>query len=231
MSSPVSAHSWKLRSDWTSSNPILPLNYGAYEVDTLVYKIGNGVSHWNALTYVTSTLTESEEGIYLTTADLAPYVTSASVVSYTSGFITSASVSSMLDPYLTSSSAASTYLTISSGNVSFAADTFGITIDGLGSVLSSGSKGFITLVKSHGTITNWYLAADVSGTCGFDIKKSGASLIGTGNAPTLGGHQFINASVSGWTSTDLSIGDILEFYLTSSGTIDRVNLVVKYTKS
>jgi hypothetical protein len=105
-------------------------------------------------------------------------------------------------------------------------ESFGITVDGGGSVPSTGSKGFITLPYA-GTITNWYLAADASGSCVIDLKRSGTSIVGGGNKPTLSSAQSGNAAVSGWTSTSISAGDIIEFNLNSVSTITRVNLVIK----
>lgn len=103
---------------------------------------------------------------------------------------------------------------------------FGITVDGGGSAVTTGSKGYIT-VPYQGTISNWYLAADVSGSVVVDVKRSGASIIGTGNKPTLSGDQFINAAVSGWTSTAVSANDIFEFNVDSATTLTRFNLVVR----
>ena len=106
-------------------------------------------------------------------------------------------------------------------------NTFGITVDGQGSVLTTGSKGFIT-VPYNCTITNWYLAADQAGDIVFDIKRSGTSIIGAGNLPTLSAAQSSNTDVSGWTSVVVADGDILEFEITGTpATLTRVNLVIK----
>jgi hypothetical protein len=107
---------------------------------------------------------------------------------------------------------------------------FGITIDGGGSAPSTGSKGFITIPYA-GTIANWYLAANASGSCVIDVKRSGTSIIGGGNKPTLSSAQTGNAAVSGWTSTAISAGDIIEFNLNSVTTITRVNLVIKLNRT
>ena len=105
--------------------------------------------------------------------------------------------------------------------------SFGITVDGAGTALTAGSKGFIT-VPYDCTITNWYLAADASGDVIFDIKRGGTSLVGTGNFPTLSTAQSGNAAVSGWTSVAVTAGDILEFEITGTpATITRVNLTIK----
>jgi hypothetical protein len=109
-------------------------------------------------------------------------------------------------------------------------EDFGITIDGGDYVPTTGSNGFITIPYS-GTINNWYLAADASGSCVIDIKRSGTSIVGGGNKPTLSSAQTGNAAVSGWTSTTITAGDIIEFNLNSISTIKRVNLVIKLTRT
>ncbi len=105
--------------------------------------------------------------------------------------------------------------------------TFGITVDGGGQVLTTGSKGFVTIPYDC-TITNWYLAADQIGDVTFDVKKAGTSIVGTGNFPLLSTVVIANAPVDGWTSVALTEGDVLEFEITGTpATITRVNLVIK----
>ena len=111
--------------------------------------------------------------------------------------------------------------------------TFGITVDGAGQVLTTGSKGFVTIPYDC-TITNWYLVADTFGGSTFDIKRDGTSLVGTGNFPSLldpetGYTVSRNAAVSGWTSVAITAGDILEFVSTNESTegATKVNLVIK----
>lgn len=40
-----------LAADWTAANPILAEGELAIELDTKKFKIGNGILHWNDLTY------------------------------------------------------------------------------------------------------------------------------------------------------------------------------------
>jgi len=105
--------------------------------------------------------------------------------------------------------------------------TFGITVDGAGTVLTAGSKGFVTIPYDC-TITDWFLAADQAGNVVIDVLLGGTSIVGTGNPPTLSTAQSGNAAVSGWTSVAVTAGDILEFAVTGTpATITRVNLVIK----
>ena len=36
---------------WVSDNPIIPANYVGFETDTGKYKLGDGVTAWNSLSY------------------------------------------------------------------------------------------------------------------------------------------------------------------------------------
>ena len=108
--------------------------------------------------------------------------------------------------------------------------TFGITVDGAGTALTAGSKGFVT-VPYDCTITNWYLAAKEFSDLKMDLKRGGASLVGTGNFPSLSPEQFSNANVAGWTSVAITAGDIIEFVVVDIPELPsgptRVNLVIK----
>lgn len=107
----------------------------------------------------------------------------------------------------------------------------GTIVNGQGGVVSTGSKGFIT-IPYNCTINTWYVAADVSGSIQFDVKRSGTSIVGGGgNKPLLSSAISGNATVSGWTSTTITAGDILEWNVDSAATVTNVSLVLKVTKS
>jgi hypothetical protein len=73
------------------------------------------------------------------------------------------------------------------------------------------------------------LAADQIGSVVIDVKRSGTSIVGAGNKPTLSSAISGNAAVSSWTSVAVTAGDILEFNVDSASTLTRVNLVIKAT--
>lgn len=109
--------------------------------------------------------------------------------------------------------------------------TFGVTVDGGGVLPATGSQGFVTIPYDC-TIDHWYMAGNVSGSAVIDVKRSGSSIVGGGgNKPTLSSQSSANAAVSGWTSTSVAAGDIIEFNLNSASTLTRVNLVLKVTRS
>lgn len=106
----------------------------------------------------------------------------------------------------------------------------GITIDGSGAAITTGSKGFVT-VPFNCSISKAYLAADQSGSIVVDVKRSGTSIVGgSGNKPTLSGVQSGNSTPTSWTSTSVTKGDILEFNVDSATTITRANLILEVQK-
>jgi hypothetical protein len=105
----------------------------------------------------------------------------------------------------------------------------GVTLDGQGGVVSIGTKGFVT-VPYNCTINEWYLSANIIGSIVIDIKRSGLSIIGSGNKPTLSSSISSNSSANGWTSTSILAGDIIEWFVDSASIISNVTLTLKVTK-
>jgi hypothetical protein len=109
--------------------------------------------------------------------------------------------------------------------------SFGVTVDGAGAVIATGSSGYI-VIPYAGTITNWYIVGDASGSAQMDLKRSGTSIIGgVGNKPILSSAQRANAAVSGWTSTAIAANDEIQFNVDSSTTVKRVNLIIIIAKT
>lgn len=112
--------------------------------------------------------------------------------------------------------------------------TFGITIDGGGSTITTGVKGDITIPFSC-MIDSWYLTADQAGSIVIDVWRDTLAnfpptvedtITGT-EKPTLSGVAF-NSDVS-LTSFTRSIvaNDVLRFNVDSVATVTRANLVFK----
>jgi hypothetical protein len=105
-----------------------------------------------------------------------------------------------------------------------------LTIDGKGSVPSTGSYGYIQ-VPYNATITGWTMLANASGTAQITVKKCAYASLPTtvsivaSAPPNLTGPQQFNTStnIGTWT-TSLLAGDVLEFNLDSAGTVTRLNL-------
>jgi len=175
-------------------------------------------STWNAKQNAITTGTTAQ---YLRgDLSLATFPTNVSSFTNDSAYITS----SALSPYLTSATAAATYQPIGS-YLTTQKGAFGLTLSG---TLTTGSKGYVILPYNC-TVTKWYITADVSGSIVIDVKKSGVSIVGAGNKPTLSGVSNNSANISGWTTSSLVDGDVLEFNVDSVATVTKVTLTIKIT--
>lgn len=106
---------------------------------------------------------------------------------------------------------------------------FGITVDGAGTALTTGSKGY-RYIQEAGTITGWHVISDQTGSIVFDVKRSGVSLAGS-EKPTLSSQSSnSDLTLSTWT-TSLSAGDIIEFVIDSASTVTRATLTILVTKT
>jgi hypothetical protein len=113
---------------------------------------------------------------------------------------------------------------------------FGITIDGGGSVITIGQKGFVT-IPFKGTITKWDIFADQPGDIVIDVWKDtyanfpptvADSIAGT-EKPTLSASQKNqDATLSTWV-TAVNAGEIVGFNVDSVATVERVTLIVWVT--
>ena len=109
--------------------------------------------------------------------------------------------------------------------------TIGITIDGGGSVLTTGVKGYRSIPVT-GTIVSARLLADQSGNLVMDIWKDTyanypptvADTITAAAKPTLAGaDKDEDTTLTGWT-TSVTAGDVLGFNIDSVTTITRITL-------
>lgn len=107
-------------------------------------------------------------------------------------------------------------------------DTFGITVDGGATVLTTGTKGY-RYIEQNSIISGWQVSGNASGSIVFDVKRSGVSIAGT-EKPTLTSQQYnSDTSLTTWTIS-LNAGDIIEFVIDSSATITRATLTILITK-
>lgn len=118
--------------------------------------------------------------------------------------------------------------------------TIGLVIDGQGTAISTGVKGFVR-VPFSGTITKaTLLSTDASATAGdivIDIWKdtyanyppTDADSITASAPPTLSAaNKYEDSTLAGWT-TSVTSGDILGFNVDSVATVTRVLLVLEVT--
>ncbi len=116
--------------------------------------------------------------------------------------------------------------------------TAGITIDGGGSAITTGVKGYVE-VPFSGTITGWTLLADQTGSIVIDVWKdtyanypptSGDTITGADKPTISSSNKGQNLSVSSWT-TSVTAGDVLGFNVDSCSTITRATLVIRISRS
>lgn len=108
----------------------------------------------------------------------------------------------------------------------------GITIDGAGSVITTGVKGYI-FVPFVGKIKSWYVVADQAGSIVIDVWKAagtvptGANTIAGSQLPTLTAAQIANnINLTTWT-TAVAVGDVFGFNVNSVSTVKRVTLTIR----
>lgn len=121
-----------------------------------------------------------------------------------------------------------------SQNASFVSNTrtLNFVIDGGGSVITTGSKGYVVLDGDY-TVTGWTILADQSGSIVVAINRATytnfptfTNIDGT-EPPTLSSAQKAeDLTLSSWTTT-LSARDVLEFNVSSASTITRVTVALR----
>jgi hypothetical protein len=114
------------------------------------------------------------------------------------------------------------------------ARSFGITIDGAGTIITTGVQGDIVIPYSM-TISSWTLIADQVGSIVIDVWKDSyanypatQSDTITGSAkPTLSSViKNQSSTLTGWTTT-VNSGDIIRFNVDSISTITKATLVIQ----
>lgn len=116
------------------------------------------------------------------------------------------------------------------------AGSFGITIDGAGSTITTGNKGYLTIPYAA-TITGWQVIGSTTGSCVINVWKAASgnlptvadSIDGT-EKPTLTNQQInTDLSLSTWT-VSIAQYDVFRFNVDSASTVTRVNLSIFVTK-
>lgn len=119
-----------------------------------------------------------------------------------------------------------------------ATEPIGITIDGGGSAITTGIKGFFQVPYAC-TISAVRMFADQSGDCVIDIWKdtyanfppTDADTITASAPPTLSSAQKSeDTTLTGWTKT-ITAGDILAYNVDSASTVTRVTLQLIVTRT
>lgn len=114
----------------------------------------------------------------------------------------------------------------------------GITIDGGGSAITTGVKGYIECPIA-GTITGWTVLGDQTGSIVIDVWKDTyanypptvADTIAGADKPTISAsNKGQNLTLSAWT-TSVAVGDVFGFNVDSAATLTRVTLIIRIQPS
>jgi hypothetical protein len=120
--------------------------------------------------------------------------------------------------------------------------SLGITIDGAGSAITTGTKGYITVPYAC-TIQSATMLADVSGSAVVDVWKTSYANFDAGATHPVAGDKITasapptissatksqDTTLTGWT-TNIAAGDVIAFNVNSASTIKRLTLILKVTK-
>lgn len=114
--------------------------------------------------------------------------------------------------------------------------SFGLTIDAGTQVIGTGSKGYVTMPYG-GTLDNWDMVSNTVGNIQVDLRKSPFSNFPNTTSVTSGNYigmtnsqKSTNTTLTGWGLT-FSENDVYEFYVISSSTMSRANIIIKTIKS
>lgn len=113
--------------------------------------------------------------------------------------------------------------------------SYGITIDGSGSVITTGVKGYLIIPYNY-TITSWSIIGDTTGSIVFDIWKNNSAIptiadtITASAKPTLSSQQFLSSTtLTGWTTGGLA-NDKIIISVNSVSTLTKVTLTINLNK-
>jgi len=121
------------------------------------------------------------------------------------------------------------------GNVGATVGTVGISLNGNGAYISSGSKGYITMPYAC-TITGWYLVANATGSIVIDIEKGdfttfpvNTSIVGSATPSLVSQQKNSSTTLTGWT-TSVAQNDVIEFTVVSNTTVTNASLNLRVLK-
>jgi len=168
------------------------------------------------------------------TVATASYVTASNVIGIIGSASYATTASYVLNAVSSSFSTTSSYaLNAVSASYTPISRSFGLTINGAGSAITTGSKADV-IIPYNMNISSWTLVSDQSGSIVIDVWKSNYNNFPPTSSNSIAGNQkptiisntkSQNTNLTNWTSS-ISAGDIIRFNVDSSSTITRVTLTI-----
>lgn len=113
----------------------------------------------------------------------------------------------------------------------------GVTFDGGGSAPTVGTVGYL-VAPFNGTIDQWHIVADASGSAVVDVWKAAGTIPTNANSiagsekPTLSAAQLgSDTSLTTWTTTTVTAGDVFGFEIESVTTCTRLTVEVRISEA
>ena len=161
-----------------------------------------------------------------------------------SGSVTGGTCTNQVATAIASSTAAPTCTTITGAYVAtnFKTTTIGFTVDGAGSTITTGTKGFIyvpysgtitgvTLLSTDAAVTSCSIVVDIWNAALASYPPTVANTITASDLPTLSSAtNSQDTTLTGWT-TAITAGAVLGFHVNSVTSCLRVTLVLNLSKS
>lgn len=107
--------------------------------------------------------------------------------------------------------------------------TIPAVVDGGSSAPTAGMKATIR-ANFACTVTNWYIANDVSGNVEWDIRVGGSSIVGTEKMRTVGAKSASSTTMAGW-NTSIAALDAMEIWIISASGITQSSLNLYLTRT
>ncbi len=116
-------------------------------------------------------------------------------------------------------------------------DTIGITVDGGGSVCTTGTKGYRVLDYGCDWI-GWTVLCDQAGSIAIDVQRgpytaglSTSSVCGSQTPSVFGVQTSQDLTLGPTTTTQFTAGDVLMFYVDNVATVTRATLEMRVKKT
>jgi hypothetical protein len=125
--------------------------------------------------------------------------------------------------------------TVSATDYTGITETIGVSVDGGGTTITTGSLGFRPIAHNY-QITSWQIICDQNGSIQFDIGTCTFANYPTTSSIVASAPPLVSSAISGqsstltgWTTT-LAAGGFVQFSITSATTVTKATLVLQVVR-